>query len=89
MLKPENIINYRNASFAIHYLLNLDQNSLNEKSLKIGITNFIDTAKRANAEQTAFISSTDLIKNTISLTHALTEEAQKGLIEFLISYRQY
>ncbi|MDX2164908.1 MAG: hypothetical protein SFW07_05785 [Gammaproteobacteria bacterium] len=89
MLKPENIINYRNAAFAIHYLLNLDQNSLNEKSLKIGITNFIDIAKRESKDQTTFISSDDLIKNTISLTHALTEEAQKGLIEFLITFRKY
>jgi hypothetical protein len=89
MMKPENVIDYRNAIFAIHYLLNLDQNSLNEKSLKIGITNFIDYSKKSSSNLATLIFSRDLVKNTISLTKALTEEAQQGLIEFLINFRKY
>ena len=92
MQNLEHFINPSNASNAIRYLLDLDINALNEKVIKIGISNIIDLDK---TKQLCFFSNhhlpysnttpltQDLTEQAISLTHLLNDEAKQSFINYL------
>jgi hypothetical protein len=97
MLNVERLINPSNVSKTIQFLLNLDLNAIDEKFLKIGLSNFVDLDKtkrlyfnlKFTDGETLSQKSENLVKQAINLTTLLNDEGKKSLVEFLAVQQNY
>jgi hypothetical protein len=96
MDKLEHLITTSNAISAIRYLLNLDINSLNEKTLRIGIANLIDIDQTIKVySRNTFINAFSPAKNinpvkqAIDLTKILNDDAKENLKAYLSFSQSY
>lgn len=96
MQNLEMIINQNNVATAIRYLLNLDFNALNEKTIKLGISNIVDIEQAKKLWYTVLVKDKpseekpeNLVQPTLALAQGLNEDAKKNLIEYLTIQQIY
>ena len=90
MQNLEHFINSQNAAHAIRYLLNLDLNALNEKTIRLGFTNIVDIQQAKKlccsvflTDDTSSSRSEHLVQQAIEMSRTLNEEARQNMMEYL------